>query len=483
MAINASGFNQSLMKQICKNYLNGKAALLTGALALALTFLSVWAFAGSGVGTSLTVPDPLITKNLYESSASLGENFRFEVEATGTAPLEYQWSYNGSALAGATNSQLTLTNVNFSNEGFYQVNIKNGLSNTNSIAVFLSVVDIPARILVTDNFESLGTDRAKAQVSLISNGQESSVSFSLSYRADRFSSPTLIPSRSDFTVTTDPSRLNEGLVGFTVSAAPGETFPNGDLVLGDLQFTFSGAVNPYQGAVNFTNTPVGLGGIDFLGNSIEALTTVRPQLVNTNTPLILNPQSGLFEQTITLANPSGVLFSNVNALVYWPTNSIPTNTLVTLNNSQGTAQRDFTGDGLLERASYVQSAEVAPGSLKLLTLEYYISDRTTLIQPSFTFEILPRVVLTTHPAAEQVPVLTNRYFNGSFHIEFPTRRDWLYFIEYADTMEAMNAGNVKTVNPTIIGTGYRVQWIDNGPPKTETPAFPGSRFYRVKELR
>ena len=34
----------------------------------------------------------------------------------------------------------------------------------------------------------------------------------------------------------------------------------------------------------------------------------------------------------------------------------------------------------------------------------------------------------------------------------------------------------------IIGTGYDVQWIDNGPPKTEAPPTQGSRFYRMLEV-
>ena len=318
---------------------------------------------------------------------------------------------------------------------------------------------------------------------MIGNGQESSISFSISYRTDRFKDPNLVVSNPDYQLSTDMSRAQDGLMGYTLSAAPGTTFPNGDLTLGDLVFTYAGANNPFEGAVNFANQPVALGGLDFLSQSVQALTAVRPQLLNTNAPLVLNPQSGLFEQTLTIANPSGVLFSNVNTVVYWPTNGLPSETVVSLRNSQGVVQRDFTGDGLQEEVSLIQSNELQPGSLKLLTLEYYISDRTTMIQPSFALEVLPFVARPALPQASLVPILTNRFFNGSFHIEFPTKKNWEYFIEYADTMEQMNAGEVRTVIPTINGTGFRMQWIDSGPPKTIAPASPGSRFYRVRELR
>ena len=462
---------------------SGRNRIFTCLSALLLSLLGAWLFAEETGGAEAPTPDPLITKNLYDSSAEIGDNFRISIEASGTAPLRYQWSRNGAALPGATNSQLTLTNIAIANEGFYQVNIANDLANTNSFALFLAVVDIPSRILVTDNFQQLGQNQAKAQVRLIANGQESSISFSLSYRTDRFVNPTFIPANPGYQALADTSRSQDGLVGFTISAAPGSTFPNGDLTLGDLIFTYAGANNPFEGAVNFTNQPVALGGFDFLNQSVQALTTVRPQLLSTNAPLVLNPQSGLFEQVLTIGNPSGVLFSNVNTVVYWPTNDLPSDSFIFLNNRQGLVQRDFTGDGLLEPVSLIQSNELQPGSMKLLTLEYYISDRTTMIQPSFALEVQPYVSRPTLPSATLVPILTNRFFNGSFHIEFPTKKNWEYFIEYADTMDQMNAGDVRTVIPTINGTGFRMQWIDNGPPKTIAPAFPGSRFYRVRELR
>ena len=41
----------------------------------------------------------------------------------------------------------------------------------------------------------------------------------------------------------------------------------------------------------------------------------------------------------------------------------------------------------------------------------------------------------------------------------------------------------KTAEPSVVGTGTRIQWIDSGPPKTERhPAAGSGRFYRVLEL-
>jgi hypothetical protein len=55
-----------------------------------------------------------------------------------------------------------------------------------------------------------------------------------------------------------------------------------------------------------------------------------------------------------------------------------------------------------------------------------------------------------------------------------------YFIQYADTpADLMDSATVQTAFPSVTGTGSRVQWIDNGPPKTASPPTNGSRFYRV----
>ncbi len=46
----------------------------------------------------------------------------FTVVAGGSAPLSYQWYFNTSApIAGATNFQFTLTNIQATNAGVYSV--------------------------------------------------------------------------------------------------------------------------------------------------------------------------------------------------------------------------------------------------------------------------------------------------------------------------------------------------------------------------
>ena len=78
-------------------------------------------------GTNAVYP-PLININA-------GAHCIFIVSASGTAPLSYQWAYNGTLLPGSTTSILGLTNLvaanTVSNAGSYSVTVTN-LGTTNA---------------------------------------------------------------------------------------------------------------------------------------------------------------------------------------------------------------------------------------------------------------------------------------------------------------------------------------------------------------
>jgi hypothetical protein len=61
----------------------------------------------------------------------------FTTHAVGTAPLAYRWSFNGVAVPGATNSSLSLTNVQFASAGSYQLQVTNGYGSTTSSVALL----------------------------------------------------------------------------------------------------------------------------------------------------------------------------------------------------------------------------------------------------------------------------------------------------------------------------------------------------------
>lgn len=82
-----------------------------------------------------------------ESLARLaGGEATFSVLATGTAPLSYQWRFNGTALVGATGSALQIQPVANANAGAYDVIITNSFGSITS-AVALLNLGVPPAIL------------------------------------------------------------------------------------------------------------------------------------------------------------------------------------------------------------------------------------------------------------------------------------------------------------------------------------------------
>src|SRR5207247_6763331 len=63
----------------------------------------------------------LITNQPMSQETVAGATVTFDVGASGTAPINFQWRYNGTPMVGATNSTLTLANVDIGNSGDYSV--------------------------------------------------------------------------------------------------------------------------------------------------------------------------------------------------------------------------------------------------------------------------------------------------------------------------------------------------------------------------
>src|SRR5205807_5345240 len=74
-----------------------------------------------------------------------GANATFSVTATGTAPLSYQWQFNGQNLAnnayyiGATSNVLTIVGVAAVEVGSYRVIVSNSGGSTTSTSVGLGL--------------------------------------------------------------------------------------------------------------------------------------------------------------------------------------------------------------------------------------------------------------------------------------------------------------------------------------------------------
>jgi len=105
----------------------------------------------SAVATLTVVVPPSISQQPTNQTAVMGGNSSFQVQAGGSAPLTYQWLFNGANLAAGTSSTLPLNNVQTNQAGNYSVIITNSAGAVTSAVAALTVLMPPAITLQPTN--------------------------------------------------------------------------------------------------------------------------------------------------------------------------------------------------------------------------------------------------------------------------------------------------------------------------------------------
>jgi hypothetical protein len=88
---------------------------------------------------AFTPAAPLIAQQPQSQTVTAGNNVTFSVTATGKPAPAYQWYFNGTAMSGATNSILSITNVQTTNAGNYTVTVTNSSNTATSNGATLTV--------------------------------------------------------------------------------------------------------------------------------------------------------------------------------------------------------------------------------------------------------------------------------------------------------------------------------------------------------
>jgi plastocyanin len=101
--------------------------------------------ATSSASVSVTVSglQPTVTVTPQSQTANAGNDVTFTAQATGSPPLNYQWSFGANPIAGATSSSLLLTNVAVADSGTYTVQVSNAYGSASASAT-LTVTSPPA---------------------------------------------------------------------------------------------------------------------------------------------------------------------------------------------------------------------------------------------------------------------------------------------------------------------------------------------------
>jgi hypothetical protein len=89
---------------------------------------------------------PVVLTSPGDTNVVVFQSIALTVSATGTAPLGYQWRFNGTPIPTATNVTLPLTNVQPTQAGSYSVAVYNEAGSTVSAPAYLTVLTPPSII-------------------------------------------------------------------------------------------------------------------------------------------------------------------------------------------------------------------------------------------------------------------------------------------------------------------------------------------------
>jgi hypothetical protein len=124
--------------------------ILRTKIILHLATLACWGILALVATKTNVLGQPILTRQPTNQSVSLGASAAFSVTGSGTPPLLYQWRLVTMNLASATNSSLTLTNVQLVNAGNYSVVLTDSAGSVTSKVAVLSVDSAFTKIVAGD---------------------------------------------------------------------------------------------------------------------------------------------------------------------------------------------------------------------------------------------------------------------------------------------------------------------------------------------
>jgi uncharacterized repeat protein (TIGR01451 family) len=183
-----------------------------------------------------------------------------------------------------------------------------------------------------------------------------------------------------------------------------------------------------------------------------------------------NPQTGLYEESVTVTNTGTTTVAGVRLLVSGLRSG------VTLYNATGTN----AGTPYAEYDGPLNPTNTVPPFAVTFALEFYDPLRVPFTNTLTVVAILPPAVVlsgTNGVAVTNVFMDTRIAGDTRFVIEFSSVPGATYTIIYKDSLTATNW---LVATPSITANANITQWYDDGPPKTTSqPASTVSRFYRV----
>jgi hypothetical protein len=474
-----------------------------------------------GSATDASTRLPVILRPPISQGAYAGDTVSLSVVAVPptsdpSATLSYQWLVGTNQTpiaAGAYNStnttlsQLVLTNVATGYSGLFRVAVTSGTNTVVSEPAQLSVVVGVASQLRLGTV-SVSTHSGAEAVRQFSFpvvfsvlGSDRGVGATWTFDPSVVREVSFVPAADAPTNTTVRSTLQPGRFSFVYSLTndPSVGFFQNQQI-GQLVLTTAADRDPAQALAAARLVPVEADPATVIARPFLPLSSGSDRVLGTNladrvtfplnllmTPQVipsgsvsLNRQTGYFEQAAQIVNLRSDALADVLLIVTGLTNDtrgVP----VSLASSVGPV-------GSPPNPS-VFVGPMDAFAVRRLTFEYYVSDGrpNSIGTPGYVTEFaLDSTIQTPIGRRSLVPVTYKPVLSGGVLLEFPTLTNFSYYIRYSDSLNDFSAQDntnsvIRTARPAILGNGRKVQWLDNGLPRTEN--IPTNRFYRVLEFR
>jgi hypothetical protein len=113
----------------------------------------------------LILAPPVLTNSPLSQIVEPGANVTFTAGAAGSAPLRFQWQFQGAAILNATNPSLSLLNVQLANQGQYRVTVTNLVGTATATAT----LTVGTPVISLRDAEWLGNGSVRLKLSGVPN--------------------------------------------------------------------------------------------------------------------------------------------------------------------------------------------------------------------------------------------------------------------------------------------------------------------------
>ena len=379
----------------------------------------------------LVVNQPVSVEPLPSVTENIGDTVTFTAVASGTGPFTYQWYKGTVALDGQTNSTLTLTNLQPIDAGTYSVTVMGACTTATSTGTggVLTINMPPTVSIVYPTNGQVFVAPATFNVTAVASDPDGTVT-----NVEIFSSTNGV----DFVLL---SQTNNSPSSTVVSNLPVGSY------------TFKARATDNLGATA-DSEPVTVSVVPAEGPTVTVVGSMR-----------LNVQDGFLWLTNVACNPELSLPGAMKVLIHGITN----NTIQVVN-----------ATGTSNGVPFVETlGEIEPGQCWTNIIKF--SDPYGVaFNPILSVQLIPGGIgtgpLPPPPGAPQDVLFQRMLTGGTFLIEFATTNGGTYYVQYKNSL----TDPWTTVPQVFTGTGQHIQWLDSGPPLTDSlPSTSSSRFYRV----